>query len=305
VRAARPAIGDDPRRSGVCREGREPHESAKEMLNRLRKIVSGSVLEGPARRLYRALKGSSADGRASEWASRSERDMMRARVLLEAVLGRDSNCVDVGAHGGRFLDLFLEFAPDGEHYAFEPIPLMADGLRRRYPRVKVLETALGDESGETDFYIARRMKAWSGLRKQPYPSGEVPDVIRVRIERLDTALPAAYSPALIKIDVEGAEMEVLEGAAGVLKRARPVVIFEHAKIHNTEYDTDPGRIFGLLEEDLGMDIYTLDLRGPLSMERLEDIYERSDESGYDSSAETNFVAWPSEREAPSLPVEPG
>jgi hypothetical protein len=65
------------------------------------------------------------------------------------------------------------------------------------------------------------------------------------VRRLDAVLPG-IRPHFIKIDVEGAELEVLEGAIGTLKRAKPIVAFEHGLGGADVYDVRPEDIFDLL-----------------------------------------------------------
>jgi FkbM family methyltransferase len=70
--------------------------------------------------------------------------------------------------------------------------------------------------------------ALRGLRPRSY--GETPvnvEEITVDMVRLDDVLPPGYDLRLIKIDVEGAELEVLRGAIGIVERCRPYIIFEH------------------------------------------------------------------------------
>ncbi len=57
-----------------------------------------------------------------------------------------------------------------------------------------------------------------------------------------------YRPDVIKIDVEGAEQQVLEGALETLRRHRPIVIFEHGTGSAEAFGTCPGDIYQLLRE---------------------------------------------------------
>src|SRR4051812_31574313 len=45
----------------------------------------------------------------------------------------DAVCVDVGANVGAVLEMLTRLAPQGRHVAFEPLPELADDLRRRFP----------------------------------------------------------------------------------------------------------------------------------------------------------------------------
>lgn len=156
---------------------------------------------------------------------RDERLMTR---VLARVLDRESACVDVGAHAGDVLAILRRFAPDGAHYAFEPIPRLADGLRVRFPDVIVRQVAVSDTPGETDFHCFRDVPAFSGLvRRTDVDARRSVEVIRVRTELLDALVPDSVNVRVLKIDVEGAELQVLRGAARTLERCRPFVLFEH------------------------------------------------------------------------------
>jgi hypothetical protein len=50
------------------------------------------------------------------------------RKILKNQLEVNFNCIDVGCHKGEILDLMLKYAPEGEHYAFEPIPYLYQEL---------------------------------------------------------------------------------------------------------------------------------------------------------------------------------
>ena len=91
-------------------------------------------------------------------------------------------------------------------------------------------------------------------------------------------------PALIKIDVEGAEEAALRGAMGTLRHHRPIVLFEHGRGSADVYGTTPGRIHDLLVGELDYRIYDLDGGGPYSREEFERTYEAVER--------VNFVARP-------------
>ena len=226
----------------------------------------------------------------TDWEIRVKRDEALTTKLLHTVLAKDSCCVDIGANIGDFLEQFVSLAPEGKHLAFEPISLHAASLSKRYPQVEVYECALSNKEGSATFFHAPDRDAWSGLKKQRYPDNVEPVETTVSIKRLDDLAQSKHHIDFIKIDVEGAEYEVLEGAKETLKRHRPTVLFEHAKLHNENYETTPEMIFELLNGECGMKIYNLELSHEYSKNPFIDIYERSYVSNYDRNAETNFVA---------------
>jgi hypothetical protein len=154
-------------------------------MNIAKRLIIGTSLERPARRFYNWLTDGHMPPPITEWDLRAERDNAYVRALLRNTLKRDSTCIDVGAHSGFFLRQFLEFAPKGRHWAFEPIPALADELRRKFPTVEVHDCALSDQDGHATFQYVPELPGWSGLRPQPYPRATHPQSIPVTIRRLD------------------------------------------------------------------------------------------------------------------------
>ena len=205
---------------------------------------------------------------------RDARDRHAMRVLVAATLGGADSAIDVGAHSGAVLADIVRVASRGRHIAYEPLPAFADLLRRRFPRVDVREVALSDRSGVSRFVHVEDAPEYSGLRERSYPGFEDSPrgELAVKIERLDDALPGDFRPALIKIDVEGAELLVLRGAIRTLERHRPVVVFEHGIGASERYGSGPGDVHDLLVGEVGMRIFDLDGEGPYTRERFVEVF---------------------------------
>ncbi len=99
-------------------------------------------------------------------------------------------------------------------------------------------------------------------------------------ETLDGTLPAGYVPALIKIDVEGAERLVIEGAIETISKYKPIVVFEHGKVAADYYDTQPSHIYELLHDEAGLRIFDLDGNGPFTFGQFEETIARGDHWNY-------------------------
>ncbi len=194
-----------------------------------------------------------------------DRDTRRNRLydrctakIMSSVLREDANCVDVGCHAGEMLEQMLANAPRGNHYAFEPIPALAATLRRKFDQVKVFEVALSDQRGTATFRHVLSRPAYSGLRERKYPSeNEQTELIEVRTERLDDLLPSDEPIHLIKVDVEGAELQVLRGAQRTIRTHKTMIVFEHGLGAAEFYGTRPEAVFDLLVDGCGLQISLL------------------------------------------------
>ena len=211
------------------------------------------------------------------------RDNRLLHELLDELLEPDSDCVDIGANRGVVLTEMLARAPHGRHVAFEPLPELARELRTTFPRVDVHQAALSDRPGTREFVRVVDDPGWSGFRERPVPGATRTERIEVAVEVLDDALPADARPVLVKIDVEGAELEVLEGARRTLAEHRPVVVFEHGVGSADYYGTEPEHVHELLT-GLGYEISGLDGDGPYDRAAFGAVFR--------AGARVNFAARP-------------
>ena len=141
-------------------------------------------------------------------------------------------------------------ASEGHHYAFEPLPHLANVLRLTFPAVNVYSCALGNREEITQFHHALDAEAWSGLRLQKYPKTTREEMLLVEVRKLDNVIPEQVAIHFIKIDVEGAELPVLAGGLQLLRRCKPYLIFECAHIHLANYGYTPAALFEFLTSKL-------------------------------------------------------
>ncbi|MCC7009105.1 MAG: FkbM family methyltransferase [Acidobacteria bacterium] len=147
--------------------------------------------------------------------------------ILERALKPGDTMIDVGANIGYFAVVASRaVGPHGRVLAFEPQPdvrrrLAANLDLNALTNVTVRSEALGASSGEVTLYTGPRDD--TGLASlRPLPESTAVTIPLVRFDDLWDGSPVR----LIKIDVEGAEMEVLAGMAGCLRRDHPDVIAE-------------------------------------------------------------------------------
>ena len=129
---------------------------------------------------------------------------------------------DVGAHVGFYTLLASRLVgPQGRVIAFEPLPRNVDLLERHLAynaasNVTLVKAAVGERSGE-DRFDTTGEPSMGALAEE----GELVQLVSIddMVERGEVP-----PPRLIKIDVEGAESRVLQGAAATLAKHRPVLL---------------------------------------------------------------------------------
>jgi FkbM family methyltransferase len=148
--------------------------------------------------------------------------------------------VDAGAHHGAFTDAFLELHRPSRVVLVEPIPELADELKKQFESrlgFSVVAAALSDSNGEADFEINvsdasssllkidNRNSKWFDLdlrvaRKILVPTLTLPRLMdEQQVDEID----------LLKLDLQGAERLVFTGGETVLDRIRVIyteVFFE-------------------------------------------------------------------------------
>jgi FkbM family methyltransferase len=159
----------------------------------------------------------------------------------------------------------VRVAPRGRHIAYEPLPELAAELAREFPQVDVRAAAVSDHAGEATFHRHKARDTRSSLSALDYDEDQLERFL-VPLEALDSSLPEDFVPTLVKIDVEGAEEQVVRGAERTLARHRPIVVFEHS---------DSARHFGTSSETLhalfagaGLRVFDIDGGGPYSPSEL-------------------------------------
>jgi FkbM family methyltransferase len=151
------------------------------------------------------------------------------RLLNKPWLRREGigTVLDVGANEGQFIKVARVLFPTASILAFEPNPRLTSALESLLSPPgsgAVFPIACGRESATMPLYLTRFSPAASllrptALRIPDFPIVETGETIQVAVDRLDQVVRSsalARPPYLLKIDVQGFEWEVLEGAIGLL-----------------------------------------------------------------------------------------
>jgi len=168
-------------------------------------------------------------------------------------LHRPGTILDIGAHDGLLTRPFAAL-PGARVIAFEPLPPAMARLRTGFggsvpPNVVLREEALGAAPGEATLTLpvvdGAPAEQWASLAKTyAEHAGVGTQAHRVRVITLDSL--GLTDVTAVKLDAEGFEQEVLEGARATLSRCRPALSLEIEERHRPGSTRDvPALLAGL------------------------------------------------------------
>ena len=157
--------------------------------------------------------------------------------ILATVLRPGMAYYDIGANVGFFAVIAARMVgPQGRVICFEPLPDNAHQIDYNvrlndFSNVSVRCEAAGGEN-RTEIFCTSAEPTWGKLATVGKSPDRALGEIRVPVRTLDSlyAKERLPMPAVLKIDVEGAETEVLAGALEMLRAARPLIVME---LHGT------------------------------------------------------------------------
>lgn len=226
-------------------------------------------------------------------------------LFLLAQLREGMTVVDIGANQGELTAVAAGcVGASGNVIAYEPSPVTADALRARLARerhVEIRQCALAGHVGKSAFYVDPSKSTSSTL--YPDAIGPIRKQVRVRVQTLNAEMDQLPPVDLIKIDAQGAEGAILEGARRLLKRDKPLLIFELWPHGLRAAGTDGARLLDRLA-GLGYHFHPLNAKGRVG----HDGKIRQLLAGKLRSAALNVVAhprrWPAREWRDVRPPEP-
>jgi FkbM family methyltransferase len=215
------------------------------------------------------------------------------RAFVSRFLRAGMTALDIGAHHGLYALLASKrVGPNGQVFAFEPSPRERKALQwnvrlNRCKNVVIEELALGNVEGEGSLYVVQGHETGCNSLRPPALSGTT-WAVPVRVSSLDQWLQTCKVRLVdfIKLDVEGGELSVLQGAQRLLESApRPVILAEVQDIRTKPWGYPASEIIRFLYSK-GYKWFSLTTEG--AVVPLDDRAETFD---------GNFVACPEESES--------
>jgi FkbM family methyltransferase len=142
--------------------------------------------------------------------------------------------LDVGANRGQFAVFAARRFPGATLFCFEPLPGAREQLVRAIKtpsRLRLSDVALGASTEAAEFHVSSAddsssLPPISRRQSEAFPGTGERTTVTVQVRRLDEMLtaPELNTPVLLKLDVQGAELAVLEGAELLLPSIDAVLV---------------------------------------------------------------------------------
>lgn len=160
----------------------------------------------------------------------------KQRELIEKLGFKEPVIFDVGANIGQSIEKYRTIAPGCSIFSFEPNPDTFKMLKRKYgseEKTVCIQLALGAETKTAPFYATKCPEASSLLPPEEFVSKRSPsgnynyNLVSVPVDTLDhVARKLNISKIdILKMDVQGGELGVLQGGESLLNRAAIDFIF--------------------------------------------------------------------------------
>lgn len=165
-------------------------------------------------------------------------------------LSKDANCIDIGVNEGQLFDYIVLHCNKGSIIGFEPIPALFQYLKNKYStnNIRLFPYALSNIESTSPFYFFEKRTGVSGLANRHSLFPELAQkALPIEIKTLDSMIDLSRVD-FIKIDVEGAELKVLEGAKELLLKTNPIIVFECQNNGLDFFDNTAEQIYDFLNE---------------------------------------------------------
>jgi FkbM family methyltransferase len=179
---------------------------------------------------------------------------------LAKILRSQMVIVDVGASYGTYTFQVNKALSSGSIYTIEPDPIKFGKLKEKCPqwekdsdnKIHLLQIGISDRDGQSNFFFSNSPTHGSILKEDiSQVKQELEDVtaweeITVDIYQLDT-LFKPIKPDIIKIDVTGRELPILQGSVGILKTGKAKFLIQFSHQDSSEIAASKDKIYEFMK----------------------------------------------------------
>lgn len=187
--------------------------------------------------------------------------------FLKSIIQENATVLDIGANCGWYSLALAKHCPSAQIHAFEPIPPTNEILLRNirhngFGNITAHQLAFSNQERALEFLYTPNCSGATSLTMAGQPDSEE------RLERIQcpgTTLDLFctkhdLAPTIIKCDVEGAELMVIQGGEQAIATHKPVILIELLRKWARQFNYHPNDVVALLGK-YGYQAYTLDPEG--------------------------------------------
>jgi FkbM family methyltransferase len=153
--------------------------------------------------------------------------------IISEELSEGMNCVDIGSNIGYYALLeSKKIGKLGKVWAIEPSPENFSALKyniklQENKNIQAFNFAIGDKNGKIEFIISKKSN-WSKVKEEKDLLNQDDDIIKVSLKTLDLFSEEnnLKQIGLLRMDVEGYENKIIDGATQFLKKFKPKIMIE-------------------------------------------------------------------------------
>ena len=174
-----------------------------------------------------------------------------ATKVMQEIINPEWTVMDIGANIGYYA--LMEARVCKKVYAIEPgtdnYPVLLDNVRLNgYGNIETYRTAIGDHNGTVKFTINPTAPNWNRVAVDG--NSDSGHVIEVPLQKLDSFWEDRGRPKvnMLRMDVEGYELQILSGATEMIRTCRPAMFLEVHRDHIKNYGGSARELFAILAE---------------------------------------------------------
>lgn len=167
-------------------------------------------------------------------------------LLIHQLLKDDSVFVDIGTNKGIYLYQAEKVIKKGKIYGFEPNTSLVNYIKPLFPKVKLFPLAVSSSTGTSVLHIPKKGNGLQDTRASLEDMGDAVERLEIQTITLDDwAKQENVSKIdLVKIDVEGHELDTIKGCKTILETIKPIFIIE-IELRHAKYQIN--EIFGFIK----------------------------------------------------------